>query len=144
LALRPRLLLLDEPLGALDRRLREDTQIALKDLQARLGTTFVMVTHDQSEAMTMADRIAVMQGGRIVQVACPRELYQRPATRFVAGFVGEVNLIEGRIIGRDPVHRRIETALGMFVVAADEDFAPGEAVTVAVRPERCRSPRLAG
>jgi putrescine transport system ATP-binding protein len=94
LAKRPRVLLLDEPLAALDRRLRESTRAELKAIQARLGTTFLMVTHDQDEAMGLADRIAVMREGRIVQVGPPRELYAAPADRWTAGFLGEVNLIE--------------------------------------------------
>jgi putrescine transport system ATP-binding protein len=93
LAKRPKVLLLDEPLAALDRKLREETRFELKALQKKLGTTFVIVTHDQDEAMTVADRIAVMDRARLVQVGAPAEVYQRPATRWVAGFVGEVNLI---------------------------------------------------
>ena len=93
----PKLLLLDEPLSALDAALREHMQVELKSLQARLGTTFVMVTHDQTEALSISDRIAVMNGGRIEQVATPAELYDRPATRFVAGFIGTMNLIPARL-----------------------------------------------
>src|SRR4051812_20063928 len=93
LAKRPKVLLLDEPLAALDRKLREETRFELKALQKKLGTTFVIVTHDQDEAMTVADRIAVMDRGRLVQVGAPAEVYQRPATRWVAGFVGDVNFI---------------------------------------------------
>ena len=99
LAKRPRVLLLDEPLGALDRKLREETQFELMDIQIALGTTFIVVTHDQEEAMTMADRIAVMDAGRVVQVATPGEIYEQPASRFVADFVGEINLFEARVSG---------------------------------------------
>jgi putative spermidine/putrescine transport system ATP-binding protein len=102
---RPLVLLLDEPLGALDRKLREQMQAELKDLQGRLGITFVLVTHDQDEALTMSDRIAIVDGGRIVQVGTPEEVYERPATRFVAGFVGTSNLLSGgtarELLGRD-------------------------------------------
>ena len=95
LAKRPRVLLLDEPMAALDRKLREETQIELKSLQARLGLTFIVVTHDQVEAMTMADRIAVMENGRIAQVGSPREIYERPATLSVARFVGDATVFAG-------------------------------------------------
>src|SRR5262249_28003152 len=98
LAKRPRVLLLDEPLAALDKKLRGETQFELMQLQEKLGLTFIMVTHDQQEAMTMADRIAVMDEGRVIQVATPRELYERPSSRWVADFVGDINLIEGGII----------------------------------------------
>src|SRR5204862_4408310 len=94
LAKRPKVLLLDEPLAALDRKLREETRFELKELQTRLQTTFVIVTHDQDEAMTVADRIAVMDRGRLVQAGAPVEIYERPSCRWVAGFVGDVNLIE--------------------------------------------------
>jgi len=104
LAPSPRILLLDEPLAALDRKLREETQGELKALQRRLGLTFMIVTHDQEEAMVLADRMAVMQAGRIAQLGSPREIYERPASRAVAEFIGEVNLIErdGRLIAVRP------------------------------------------
>src|SRR5215211_6218378 len=98
---RPRVLLLDEPLAALDRRLREDTRFELADLQSRLGLTFVIVTHDQEEAMSLADRIGAMDKGRLAQVASPPEIYEQPNSRWVAQFVGDVNLIEGRVIPAD-------------------------------------------
>src|SRR6202048_3018309 len=97
LARRPQLLLLAEPLAALDKKLRESTQVELMELQQRLGTTFVIVTHDQEEAMTVADRIGVMDAGRLEQVATPRELYEAPASRWIAEFAGDVNIIEGQI-----------------------------------------------
>ena len=135
LAREPKLLLLDEPLGALDRRLREATQGELRALQQRLGTTFLVVTHDQAEAMALASRIGVMDRGRLVQVGGPQEVYERPATRFVAAFLGEVNLIEGRA-GPSGHPRPVETALGPLL-AMDDGAAPeGAAVAVAVRPER--------
>src|SRR4051812_6971938 len=95
---RPRVLLLDEPLAALDKKLRGETQFELMHLKERLGLTFVIVTHDQEEAMTVADRIGVMDQGRLVQVATPSELYEQPSSRWVAEFIGDVNLIEGRIV----------------------------------------------
>jgi putative spermidine/putrescine transport system ATP-binding protein len=102
---RPRLLLLDEPLGALDLKLREEMQIELKRIQQEVGITFIYVTHDQEEALTMSDRLAVFNQGRIEQVGAPAEVYERPRTRFVAGFVGTSNLLTGEvaraIVGRD-------------------------------------------
>jgi len=97
LAKRPKVLLLDEPLAALDRKLREQTQFELAQLQDQLGTTFVIVTHDQQEAMTMAHRMAVMDNGRLIQVAPPSEVYEQPASRWVADFIGDVNLLEGEV-----------------------------------------------
>ena len=138
LAREPKVLLLDEPLGALDRSLREETQRELRALQRRLGTSFVMVTHDAGEAMILADRIGVMDRGRLLQVGDPASLYERPATRFVAGLLGDVNLIEGRIAGdaRDGL-RRVATGFGQLLVAAGEGaWSEGDRVTVALRPER--------
>ena len=105
----PRVLLLDEPLGALDLKLRKQMQLELKRIQNEVGITFVHVTHDQEEAMTMADTIAVMNGGRIEQLGTPAELYERPRTAFVAGFLGKSNLLEGTIAGdgADPARRRL-------------------------------------
>src|SRR5712672_1611271 len=108
LARRPQVLLLDEPLAALDKKLRESTQAELMELQRRLGTTFVIVTHDQEEAMTMANRIGVMDAGRLEQVATPRELYEAPRSRWVAEFVGDVNLFEGEVASRE--HNRLMIA----------------------------------
>ncbi len=109
LARRPQLLLLDEPLAALDKKLRESTQSELMELQRRLGTTFIIVTHDQEEAMTMADRIGVMNAGRLEQVATPRQLYEAPNSRWVAEFVGDINIIEGQIESRDAGRMTIAT-----------------------------------
>ena len=135
LAREPRLLLLDEPLGALDRALREETQGELRAIQRRLGTSFVVVTHDAEEAMALADRIGVMERGRLVQVGPARELYERPASRYVAGLLGDVNLIDGRLRGSEPGGiRSVETALGL--VRATGEGEAGNAVVVAVRPER--------
>ena len=140
LAKRPKVLLLDEPLAALDKKLREETQFELMDLQVRLGTTFVVVTHDQDEAMTMADRIAVMDKGKVVQVGPPGEIYEQPKTRFIAEFVGDVNVLEGRVAGRaEGGGWRIETASAatpLIVNDPGEALTIGQGVVVAVRPEK--------
>ncbi|HEX3939339.1 MAG TPA: ABC transporter ATP-binding protein [Xanthobacteraceae bacterium] len=131
---RPRILLLDEPMAALDKKLRGETQFELMDLQRRLGLTFIIVTHDQSEAMTVADRIAVMDRGRLMQVAPPAEIYEQPNSRWVADFIGSVNMFEGRV-GEDRVS--IDgTALGRLRVATKIDAAPGTTIWVGVRPEK--------
>jgi putrescine transport system ATP-binding protein len=138
LAKRPKVLLLDEPLAALDRKLREETQFELMEIQARLGTTFLVVTHDQGEAMAMSDRIAVMDAGRIVQTGTPAEIYETPASRFVAGFVGDVNILEGTARGPDGALFAIDSAAvpdGLFLETV-RDVAAGQAVAVAVRPEK--------
>ncbi len=138
LARRPRLLLLDEPLAALDRRLREETQFELVNIQHELGTTFMVVTHDQDEAMTMADRMAVMDRGRLVQIGPPDVIYEAPVNRQVAEFVGDINLLEGRVTAVAGDLVSIETALA-GVVELDEDapaLAAGDAVTVGLRPEK--------
>jgi spermidine/putrescine ABC transporter ATP-binding subunit len=132
---RPKMLLLDEPLGALDRRLREAMQIELRSLQKRLGITFVFVTHDQEEALSMSDRIAVMSDGRVLQVAAPRALYEAPNCREVADFIGEMNFFPGRIAARDGATARIDlAALGSFDVTAPQ--AVGARVLIALRPEK--------
>lgn len=140
LAKQPKLLLLDEPLGALDKRLREHTQFELVNIQERVGTTFIMVTHDQEEAMTMSSRIAVMDTGRIVQVSTPAMLYEYPATRFVAEFIGGINLFEGRVTGMDEDTGEVRIhidALDSELLARHADPLPeGTAVSVAVRPEK--------
>jgi putrescine transport system ATP-binding protein len=142
LAKRPKVLLLDEPLAALDKKLRAETQLELMELQARLGTTFVIVTHDQEEAMTVAHRIAVMDHGRLVQVATPPELYEQPNSRWVAGFIGDVNLIEGAVVAADAGGLAIEGAGGRRYVAgvAGAAGAPkvGQKVWIALRPEKLR------
>jgi len=142
LARRPKVLLLDEPLAALDKKLRESTQLELMELQRRLGMTFIIVTHDQEEAMTMASRIGVMDAGRLEQVAPPRDLYEAPATRWVAGFVGDINLFEGDIIMQE--HRRlmITTRDGDAIAVTAPRQPPAKtAVTVAIRPEKVRLSR---
>jgi putrescine transport system ATP-binding protein len=135
LAKHPRVLLLDEPMAALDRKLREETRFELMELQSKLGTTFVIVTHDQAEAMTVAHRIAVMDRGRIVQAAPPAEIYEQPRSRWVAAFVGDVNLIDGRVVeaGADVVVIA-DKAGRRYRVAAD--VAAGDEVVIAVRPEK--------
>ena len=133
---RPAALLLDEPLGALDLKLRKEMQLELKDLQQRTGTTFVYVTHDQEEAMTMSDRIAVMNGGVVEQLATPRELYQRPASAFVAGFIGTSNLIELRIDRRDDVVLAMDLGNQQRILAVDpRDGQHRDRATITVRPE---------
>jgi len=140
LAKRPKVLLLDEPLAALDKKLREETQFELIDLQKRLGTTFMIVTHDQEEAMTVADRIGVMDRGRLAQVATPQHLYEEPASRWVAGFIGDVNLLEGAVIGSDAAGVAIEGAGGRRyrVAAAAPAVKSGQQVAIALRPEKLR------
>jgi putrescine transport system ATP-binding protein len=137
LAKRPQVLLLDEPMAALDRKLREQTQFELTELQAQLGLTFVIVTHDQSEAMTVAHRIAVMNRGRIVQAATPAEIYERPQSRWVAEFVGDVNLIEGTVLKTGAGEAVIGDKGGRrYRVVAD--VATGAQVLIALRPEKVR------
>jgi putrescine transport system ATP-binding protein len=139
LAKRPRVLLLDEPLAALDKQLRGETQFELMELQARLGTAFVIVTHDQEEAMTVAHRMAVMDRGRIVQVGTPAEVYEQPNSRYVASFVGDVNLIEGRLASTGPSGSLIDSAaVARLAVSARVDVAAGATVWVALRPEKLR------
>ena len=131
---RPAALLLDEPLGALDLKLRKEMQLELKDLQTRTGTTFVYVTHDQEEAMTMSDRIAVMHGGVVEQLASPRDLYQRPATPFVAGFIGTSNLITLRFDRREGGMVVMDLGEGQRILAPDPGAEVAEAL-ITVRPE---------
>ncbi len=134
LAPRPRILLLDEPMAALDRKLREETQFELMALQQSLGMTFMIVTHDQDEAMVVADRIAVMREGRIVQVGRPAEVYEAPVDRYVAGFIGDVNLFEGRVSATEGPLIRLATTDGTF--DAEGLAAVGDAAWIAVRPEK--------
>ncbi|MBY5329615.1 ABC transporter ATP-binding protein [Rhizobium leguminosarum] len=139
LAKRPKVLLLDEPLGALDKKLREETQFELMDLQQNLGLTFVVVTHDQEEAMTMADRIAVMSHGKVVQVATPAEIYEAPNSRFVADFIGDVNIFDGKVAssGNGTIEISIDSGFSVRV-AASETPSAGSAVGFAIRPEKMR------
>jgi putrescine transport system ATP-binding protein len=148
LARRPRVLLLDEPLAALDKKLRESTQAELMELQRRLGMTFIIVTHDQEEAMTMADRIGVMDNGRLEQVATPRELYEAPASRWVAEFVGDVNILEGQIEPDENSRIAIVPRLaittrdaGIVYVAEPRHPITKSLVCVAIRPEKVKLSR---
>jgi spermidine/putrescine transport system ATP-binding protein len=140
---RPTVLLLDEPLGALDLKLRKEMQLELKVLQREVGITFVYVTHDQEEALTMSDWIVVMRDGRIQQQDRPEGLYLRPVNRFVAGFVGLSNFVRGEVLGRQEESGRVPLAIGPIrtegiVTDAGATFSPGDDVTVALRPERLR------
>jgi len=139
LVYQPPVLLMDEPLGALDRKLREELQLELRDLQRKVGATAVYVTHDQSEALTMSDRIAVIHEGVLRQVGTPRELYERPASAFVAGFIGETNLIDGALIESDGMCV-VRTAGDQLVrvAAPGHGLRPGQEVRLGVRPERLR------
>ena len=144
LARRPQVLLLDEPLAALDKKLRESTQHELMELQFRLGMTFIIVTHDQEEAMTMAGRIGVMDAGRLEQVAPPRELYEAPRSRWVAEFVGDINLFDGEVSSRE--HQRLTVATrdaGAITVAEPRLPVTKAAVSVAIRPEKVKLSRRA-
>ncbi|WP_027857166.1 ABC transporter ATP-binding protein [Marinobacterium jannaschii] len=137
---RPKLLLLDEPLGALDKKLREETQFELINIQEELGVTFVVVTHDQEEAMTLATRIGVMNHGVIVQTDEPHDVYEYPNSRFVAEFIGSVNLFEGKVIEDEPDRVRIESpeAGATLYVNHGISCAPEQIVHVAVRPEKIK------
>jgi putrescine transport system ATP-binding protein len=142
LARRPQVLLLDEPLAALDKKLRESTQAELMELQRRLGTTFIIVTHDQEEAMTVANRIGVMDAGRLEQVGTPRELYEAPHSRWVAEFVGDINLFDGEVSSRDYNRLTIATRdAGMVTVAAPREPVTKTIVSVAIRPEKVKLSR---
>jgi spermidine/putrescine transport system ATP-binding protein len=136
---RPKLLLLDEPLGALDKRLRESMQIELRQIQREVGITFLFVTHDQEEALAMSDRIAVMEKGRVLQIADPRTLYDAPNSRAVASFIGTMNFFDGRVIGKEGEALIVDVAGFGHIslpLRCDWIFSPGEPVAVAVRPER--------
>ncbi|MCP4618130.1 MAG: ABC transporter ATP-binding protein [Bradyrhizobium sp.] len=144
LARRPQVLLLDEPLAALDKKLRESTQAELMELQRRLGMTFIIVTHDQEEAMTMASRIGVMDAGRLAQVATPRDLYETPASRWIAAFVGDINLFEGEVAASDGGRLAVATReAGTLYVAEPRTPLAGSAVSVAIRPEKVKLSRRA-
>jgi putrescine transport system ATP-binding protein len=139
LAKHPKLLLLDEPLGALDKRLRENTQFELVNLQAELGITFITVTHDQEEAMTMSSRIAVMHEGRILQVDTPSGIYEYPNCRFVAKFVGSINLFHGKVVEHEGEDVIVEgSGVGCYRMHCHQPLAIGLPVAVAVRPEKIR------
>jgi putrescine transport system ATP-binding protein len=142
LARRPKVLLLDEPLAALDKKLREGTQLELMELQRRLGMTFIIVTHDQEEAMTVASRIGVMDDGRLEQVATPRELYEAPISRWIAEFVGDVNLFEGQIESREAGRLAVSTRVAGTIMAAEpRQPITKTTVAVAIRPEKVKLSR---
>ncbi|MBB4381236.1 putrescine transport system ATP-binding protein [Bradyrhizobium sp. Rc3b] len=144
LARRPQLLLLDEPLAALDKKLRENTQGELMELQRRLGMTFIVVTHDQEEAMTMASRIGVMKSGKLAQVASPRDLYEAPRSRWIAEFVGDVNLFDGETKLRDGHRLVIGTRdAGTLVVAEPREPVGAGRFSIAIRPEKIKLSRRA-
>jgi putrescine transport system ATP-binding protein len=138
---RPRVLLLDEPLAALDKKLRGETQFELMRLRERLGLTFVIVTHDQEEAMTVASRIGVMNQGRLIQVATPAEIYEQPNSRWVADFIGDVNLIEGKVVEAGAVDTTIVSAIATLRAAAAAGVKAGDTVWIALRPEKIRIAR---
>ena len=136
---RPDVLLLDEPLGALDLKLRKDMQLELKGLQEQVGITFIYVTHDQEEALTMSDRIAVMSGGKVLQVGSPTEIYERPSCRFVADFIGESNFVQGRVSAIEPNSVAITTADGLVLRGqATQALRRDQEAFVSVRPEKAR------
>jgi putrescine transport system ATP-binding protein len=135
---RPKLLLLDEPLGALDKKLREETQFELVKIQETLGVTFIVVTHDQEEAMTLATRIGVMNAGEIVQIGEPAEIYEHPNSRFVADFIGSVNMIEGRVSEDEPEHIKIDAPdfAGEIFVGHGVTCTLNQKLWYAIRPEK--------
>ncbi|GAA4716451.1 ABC transporter ATP-binding protein [Brevibacillus fulvus] len=141
LVIEPQILLLDEPLSNLDAKLREETRYEIKRLQSELGITTIYVTHDQAEAMSMSDRIMVMQGGEVQQIGTPYEVYHRPVNRFVASFIGETNLWEGKIVATDGNLIRVQVAPEIELVgdranaSAIAKLQPGETVTLSIRPE---------
>jgi putrescine transport system ATP-binding protein len=142
LARRPQLLLLDEPLAALDKKLRESTQFELMEVQRRLGMTFIIVTHDQEEAMTVANRIGVMDAGRLDQVATPRELYEAPNSRWIAEFVGDINLFEGEVASREQSRLTIATRdAGTLTAAEPRNPLSKTTVFLAIRPEKIKLSR---
>ncbi|SEF93809.1 ABC transporter ATP-binding protein [Marinobacterium lutimaris] len=131
---RPKMLLLDEPLSALDRNLRSKMQIELKNLQSELGICFLFVTHDQEEALTMSDRIVVLNGGKIEQLGTPDEIYHRPASRFVTEFIGESNIFSGRVLESTPEFSRVDLG-GAEVICNNPTLSAGEQVSLLIRPE---------
>ncbi len=130
----PKVILMDEPLGALDKKLREEMQLEIRELHRRLGLTIIFVTHDQSEALTMSDRIAIFDAGKIAQIGTAGEVYDHPNNRFVAEFIGETNLLDGVVKGPAAV----ELANGTTIASLDHGYAVGDRVSVSIRPERLR------
>jgi putrescine transport system ATP-binding protein len=142
LARRPKLLLLDEPLAALDKKLREDTQFELVDIQEKLGTTFIVVTHDQEEAMTLSTRIGIMDAGQLVQVDAPRNLYERPINQFVADFLGTISFVDGVVVSDEKNSVTIDAPFRIRAMT-DQPVARGEPVKLAIRPEKIQLTRAA-
>jgi len=136
LVTKPRVLLLDEPLGALDKRLRQEMQVELKQIQREVGITTIFVTHDQEEALTLSDRIAIFDAGAVVQLGAPQNVYERPATRFAANFLGDANFFVGRVTMRDPTGGRVTLEDGRTIITCDVLPEHDATVTVAVRPEK--------
>ena len=132
----PKLLLLDEPLGALDKKLREQTQFELVNIQEKVGVTFVVVTHDQEEAMTLSSRIAVMNEGKFVQIGSPTEIYEFPENRLVADFIGSANIFDGKVIARSGNKLQIATEIGDFYVESGAEVSEGNDVYFGIRPEK--------
>ena len=139
---RPAVVLLDEPLAALDLKLRQEMQVELSNLHQSLGLTFVFVTHDQKEALSLSDRIAVMHQGKIEQIGSPRQIYEQPSTAFVADFIGDTNLLTGKIADRDRATLQVETNTGLKIVVHQHDYTETPTVstsmTVSVRPEKIK------
>jgi spermidine/putrescine transport system ATP-binding protein len=136
---KPEVLLLDEPLGALDLKLRKEMQLELKTLQREVGITFIYVTHDQEEALTMSDRIAVMSKGVVLQIGRPEEIYERPASKYVADFIGETNFIDGVVKNQNGATVEVDLpGTGTVCVDSSRTFSNGQQVSVAVRPEKLR------
>lgn len=140
IATSPDVLLLDEPFGALDRKLRKEMQVELKELHKKLGITLIFVTHDQEEALTMGDRVAVMHNGKIVQLDSPQGIYEKPATTFIAGFIGETNMLEGKIVKlfKDDTLLEIEGNFEIKALPHGEELKVGESVNVSIRPEKIK------
>jgi putative spermidine/putrescine transport system ATP-binding protein len=136
LVFNPPVLLMDEPLGALDKKLREHMQLEIKHLHESFGISVIYVTHDQTEALTMSDRIAVMNLGRIEQIGSPNDLYEKPKNKFVADFIGETNLIDGEIIGEEAGRFELLTGKGMKILVSKRSSISKEKVSLAIRPER--------
>ena len=132
----PKLLLLDEPLAALDKKLREQTQFELMNIQEKVGVTFVVVTHDQEEAMTLSTRIAVMDKGRFIQTGTPTEIYEYPNDRFVADFIGSANILDGKVVSNIDGMVEVSTYLGKFSLTSNSNISKGSNLYVGLRPEK--------
>lgn len=145
---KPRLLLLDEPLAALDKKLRKQTQFELANIQEQVGVTFIVVTHDQEEAMTLATRMAVMDAGRFMQIGTPNEIYEFPQSRFVADFIGSANIFAGRVSEDGTDHVRVDTDLGEVYIDHGQSVTEGKQIWVGLRPEKIHvsktAPKKAG